>query len=60
MKSVKERVDALVAKGWSEEGACDFIERLISDKEAENDDPWFMVMDRKKDEYVDLREIDET
>ena len=55
--TVKQRVDRLVAKGWSETAACNYIERLISDQE-EDDDPWFMVMDRTKGEYVDLRDSD--
>lgn len=52
--TLKERVDRLVAKGWSEEGACNYIERCISENE-EDDDPWFMVYDRKQGKYVDLR-----
>ena len=51
---IKERVDKLVSRGWTEEQACDYIEKSIADGEPDDDD-WFMVYDRKQGKYVDLR-----
>jgi hypothetical protein len=33
---LKKRVKELVAKGWTEEAACDFIESVITDNEDDD------------------------